>query len=241
MSSNFAALTKSHKIIASKKRARREQVKEVTFDEDARRDFLTGFHKRKVQKKEEAKKKAQEREKQERLEARREQRRMLAERAAENAEQVEKAYRQAITGEDSADEDSGTVFTSGAEDKGHSLVDEEYEDEEHLATVTVVEDFEPETLIYGPGPSSPHVPHEQSQPPPRRIEPEKRKPKLTSKLATGTKRMHAKTATRAKDIKYQTKSERKTERNKQRGRKLEKAALAGGKASRKRSSGRSKR
>lgn len=36
------------------------------------RDFLTGFHKRKVAKKEEAKKKAQDREKQERLEARRE-------------------------------------------------------------------------------------------------------------------------------------------------------------------------
>ena len=36
------------------------------------REFLTGFHKRKLQKKEQAKKKAQDREKQERLEARRE-------------------------------------------------------------------------------------------------------------------------------------------------------------------------
>ena len=36
------------------------------------RDFLTGFHKRKLQKKEDAKKKAVEREKQERLDARRE-------------------------------------------------------------------------------------------------------------------------------------------------------------------------
>ena len=36
------------------------------------REFLTGFHKRKLQKKEAAKQKAKEREKQERLEARRE-------------------------------------------------------------------------------------------------------------------------------------------------------------------------
>ena len=88
--SNLAVLTRSHKIIASKKRAKKEQVKEVVFDEDARRcvsvlfmntristnddyrEFLTGFHKRKLQKKEVAKQKAVQREKEERLEARRE-------------------------------------------------------------------------------------------------------------------------------------------------------------------------
>ncbi len=35
--SNIAVLTKSHNIIAAKKRARKEQVKEVVFDETARR------------------------------------------------------------------------------------------------------------------------------------------------------------------------------------------------------------
>lgn len=34
--SNLAVLTKSHKIIASKKRAKKEQIKEVLFDDDAR-------------------------------------------------------------------------------------------------------------------------------------------------------------------------------------------------------------
>ena len=71
---------------------------------------MTGFHKRKVAKKEAARSRAKEREKQERLEARREvrlhlsvvlllvlipciqQRRLLRERAFENAAQVEKAY-----------------------------------------------------------------------------------------------------------------------------------------------------
>lgn len=35
--SNLAVLTKSHQIIARKKRAKKEQVKEVVFDDDARR------------------------------------------------------------------------------------------------------------------------------------------------------------------------------------------------------------
>jgi ribosomal RNA-processing protein 17 len=94
MASNIQLLTHAHKIVKAKKRQKREQVKAVVFDEDARRcafirsfssfliiialcpsfsrEFLTGFHKRKLAKKEEGKKKAQAREKQQRLEARRE-------------------------------------------------------------------------------------------------------------------------------------------------------------------------
>ena len=87
MPNNVALLTRSHKAIAAKKKARREQIKEITFDDEARRyvfhlysflssfflrEFLTGFHKRKLAKKEAARGRAKEREKQERLEARRE-------------------------------------------------------------------------------------------------------------------------------------------------------------------------
>jgi ribosomal RNA-processing protein 17 len=35
-------LTRSHRAIASKRRARREQPKEILFDETARFEFLTG-------------------------------------------------------------------------------------------------------------------------------------------------------------------------------------------------------
>jgi ribosomal RNA-processing protein 17 len=35
--SNLSVLTQSHQAIASKKRAKQEQVKEVVFDDDARR------------------------------------------------------------------------------------------------------------------------------------------------------------------------------------------------------------
>lgn len=88
-SSNLATLTHSHRIVAAKRRAKKEQIKEIVFDDAARRyvlqgydsvdipdggtrEFLTGFHKRKLQKKEVAKKKALERERHERLEAKRE-------------------------------------------------------------------------------------------------------------------------------------------------------------------------
>lgn len=87
--SNIAVLTRAHSVVAAKKRAKREQIKEVLFDDDARRhlfrssfsvtalttphrEFLTGFHKRKLAKAEAARAKAKEREKQERLETRRE-------------------------------------------------------------------------------------------------------------------------------------------------------------------------
>ena len=84
---NIALLTRSHNAIAAKRRAKHAQIKEIVFDDEARRcvlaspwctrptihrSFLTGFHKRKVERREHAKKKAQLREKQERLETRRE-------------------------------------------------------------------------------------------------------------------------------------------------------------------------
>ncbi|KAI0305546.1 hypothetical protein B0F90DRAFT_1698947, partial [Multifurca ochricompacta] len=113
-----------------KKRQKSKQVEAVVFDEIARSEFLTGFHKRKLAKKEESKKKALAREKQERLEARREQRRMLADQAAQNAAKVEEAF-------------GGFVQSFGLEQEA------EYSDEEQLATVTIVEDFDPSTLIHG--------------------------------------------------------------------------------------------
>jgi ribosomal RNA-processing protein 17 len=92
MASNVDLLTQSYKVVKAKKRTKLGKANPVVFDEDARRcvhiwppfrysvrrmtlqsrEFLTGFHKRKLAKKEESKKRAQAREKEERLEARRE-------------------------------------------------------------------------------------------------------------------------------------------------------------------------
>lgn len=70
--SNVAVLTHENKIWSRKKKQKKEQVKEVLFDDTARREFLTGFHKRKLARKEAGKAKALEKERQHRLEERRE-------------------------------------------------------------------------------------------------------------------------------------------------------------------------
>lgn len=40
-SSNLSVLTKSHKIVAAKRRAKKEQIKEIVFDDTARRYVLS--------------------------------------------------------------------------------------------------------------------------------------------------------------------------------------------------------
>ncbi|KAF9066162.1 nucleolar protein 12-domain-containing protein [Rhodocollybia butyracea] len=216
MSSNLNILTQSHFAIAEKKRAKRTAVKEVIFDDAARHEYLTGFHKRKVAKTEAARKKAIEREKQQRQEDRREQRRMLRERAVENAAEIEKAY--------------GADSTSFAEDldewrgisESNEQKEKEYEDEEVLATVAIVEDFDPDTLLHGP--TKPEA-SSSSLPAPA---PPHRKKSSDSQPSKKPK---------PKKIRYQTKDARKADRTKQRARRTEKAELAGGKASRKSSKG----
>ncbi|KAI0063607.1 hypothetical protein BV25DRAFT_1899214 [Artomyces pyxidatus] len=222
MPSNIAVLTKSHTIVASKKRQKREQVKEILFDDDARRfrEFLTGFHKRKLAKKEEGRKKAQEREKQERLEARREQRRMLAEKAAENAARVEEAY--GGLARDGEDEEWAGI---GSSSKPAREAEAEYSDEEQMATVTVVEDFDPDVLIHG-APREPDV-NPYSSPDARAKEKAKAKEDDVKDVGRKPK------STPAKKIRYEGKAARVREKTKQRARRTEKAERAGGKASRK--------
>lgn len=92
-----------------------------------------------------------------------------------------------------------------------------YEDEDVVATVAVVEDFDPDTLIYGDSVTKPSTPAQfasqsESNSQPRR------------------ERVHKK----PQRIRYETKDARKAERSKQRARRTEKAELARGKKSKKR-------
>jgi len=254
VSSNLAVLTNSHKVIAAKKRAKREQIKEVVFDDTARREFLTGFHKRKLQKKEDAKKKAIDREKQERQEARREKRKLLAERAAKNAAETEKAYGASVD-EEAAGEWSGIAGPSRRQ-ADPVLREEEYEYEEEVATVTVVEDFDPDALIHGPnalgrgpqlqdGTSSPSDLSGVHDVAASTLRSSKKlpgtKPRQIESSHVERTKAKSKTNTKAKDKKYQTAAARKVDRLKQKRRQTEKAERAGGKASRKSVSVRRKR
>ena len=58
------------------KRRKVEQVEEITFNPEARQEYLTGFHKRKLQRIENARDAAAKREKEERVKARKEVRRL---------------------------------------------------------------------------------------------------------------------------------------------------------------------
>ena len=89
---------------------------------------------------------------------------------------------------------------------------EEYQDTEHLATVTVVEDFDPHALIHGPPKQPGHIvpgPKTMSKPAP--------KPKTNNKA----EKLKRKGKTR-----YQTKDASRLERTKQRARRTKKEAHA---------------
>ena len=124
---------------------------------------------------------------------------------------------------------------AGSSTKENNEHDDEYEDEETHATVTIIEDFDPDTIIHGEPrtdtlvtPSSPTS------------QPEARQPQtLTSKKA-----LHGSTTKvkpKEKKIRYETKDARRREQKKQRARRKEKAELAGGKAARKSKTNGSKR
>jgi ribosomal RNA-processing protein 17 len=123
-----------------------------------------------------------------------------------------------IKGTFSVDTDAEDEW-SGIETKGKQM-EEEYQDEEILATVTVVEDFDPDSIIHGPPPCASH---------------ESRPTVTTTKLARDN--TPSKKPPKGKNkVKYETKAERRVEQRKQRARRTEKAELAGGKASRKNAS-----
>lgn len=240
MTSNIKSLTQSHKVIRAKKKQKREQVQAVVFDEDARREFLTGFHKRNLAKKEVRKEKALAREKQEHLEARREQRRILAEQAVQNAAKVEEAYGGFVQDAESDDEEWNGIASAPSNDAGLEQ-ETAYSDEEQLATVTIVEDFDPSTLIHGPAPSEPQAESPPSPPPPA-SSPRRQKGGERERVrdAEGRRTSKGKNTT-TKKARYETKAARRATHAKQRARRTEKAELAGGKGARKTKAGRKKR
>ena len=206
---------------------------------------------------------------------------MLAERAITNAAEVEKAYGGGVgtsslylvciypftdhspTLDDASDEEDQHLPSSSRRQQKKSQgqvvqpEEEEYQDDAQLATVTVIEDFDPDTIIHGPPRIQISHPNDdaemttsQSRPltkgksqsalPPITAEQAKARAKANiSAKSSSTSRTKPKTKLKmSKRVKYQTKVERGVERKKQRARRTEKAERAGGKASRKGSSSR---
>ena len=107
----------------------------------------------------------------------------------------------------------------------------EYSDEEQLATVTVMEDFDPSLILY----NSTDPDTEQQRP---LLKPPAPAPPAPSSLSREkASRKDDGLATKNVKVRYETKAARKATRATQRARRTEKAERAGGKAARKKVGG----
>jgi ribosomal RNA-processing protein 17 len=128
------------------------------------------------------------------------------------------------------DEDDSNHEWSGIETDATPREQEaEYSDEEHLATVTVVEDFDLGSLMYGPERTvAPGVNTESPEP----VDATKAAKRTATSIPVA-KKASTKASANAKKFKYQTAAARKADKRKQRARHAEKAERAGGKQHRK--------
>ncbi|OAA58968.1 protein required for cell viability [Niveomyces insectorum RCEF 264] len=139
-----------------KKRKAEFAIEEISFDNDARADYLTGFHKRKVQRQKQAQEIAVEKARQEKIAFRKQLREQRQQAAEAHVQQVNEALREArraggdITedegGKSGEDDDSSDDVWTGFNDEQPpppppppDFVDheEEYIDEDRFTTVTV--------------------------------------------------------------------------------------------------------
>ncbi|KAI0120054.1 nucleolar protein 12-domain-containing protein [Nemania sp. FL0031] len=130
-----------------KKRKRQHTIEEIKFDDDARAEYLTGFHKRKLQRAKHAREQAAERERQEKIEARKQLREDRKREVEEHVSQVNTALKQAAQAgyiendegesseEDTVEEWGGFQDTPVQQDLINH--EEEYIDEDRFTTVTV--------------------------------------------------------------------------------------------------------
>ncbi|KAL1968511.1 hypothetical protein VTN77DRAFT_1721 [Rasamsonia byssochlamydoides] len=126
----------------AKRRKLTSAVEEITFDPVARHEFLTGFHKRKLQRTRAAQEYAQKKAREER---RLERKKLREERAAEYQRMVEETRRR-MEEELNSDTDSGSENNSGEEEEWEGFdepppvdYEAEYIDEDKYTTVTVEE------------------------------------------------------------------------------------------------------
>ncbi|KAJ1719933.1 hypothetical protein LPJ53_005376 [Coemansia erecta] len=129
MSDNTAVLTKGAQIYSKKRKARKEQVEEVSFDPKDRRTFLTGFHKRKVQRRERAVEQAKLREREEKLLLRKERREQQHEALVNKIRENKSIYGIVDSDSDELGNSQSGDESAGAED-GEGSGQEESGDEE---------------------------------------------------------------------------------------------------------------
>ncbi|ORY28293.1 hypothetical protein BCR39DRAFT_535334 [Naematelia encephala] len=214
--SNVSLLTEGQAYINRAKKVRREQIEEIKFDDEARREWLSGFSKRKKAKLEERRARAKKRDHEAHLEERREARKELRERAAENVKTVRKAL--GLADEDQESSEAGPSSPLPKEDE-----EEVYSDDDQQATITITEDFDPILSTLPPPPLARRIPlgdSELEMPASSR----RAQKKAAASVAEKTKSKDASGKERVKSM--ETKSERRMGRAKESQRRKEKATLA---------------
>ncbi|RIA91967.1 nucleolar protein 12-domain-containing protein [Glomus cerebriforme] len=143
---NLTVLTEGSKIYAKKRKNRIEQVPEVVFDETARREFLTGFHKRKLERKAKAKESALQFSKQERAKARKAAKESVKEQIKQRLAKLQDAInkRNGIIGCESEKEEEETNNSDNEKNnnKEPNVIQTEFRSPDNTkTTVTIIEDF----------------------------------------------------------------------------------------------------
>ncbi|KAI9158786.1 Ribosomal RNA-processing protein [Paramyrothecium foliicola] len=124
----------------SKKRKTTFAIEEISFDNDARQEYLTGFHKRKLQRKKHAQEEAAKRAHQEKLDMRKQIREERRREVEEHVESVNRMLRESGAVVPEIEQESADEEWDGFPDKPDlEIVDheEEYIDEDRYTTVTV--------------------------------------------------------------------------------------------------------
>ncbi|KAH7318757.1 nucleolar protein 12-domain-containing protein [Stachybotrys elegans] len=148
----------------SKKRKNTSAIEEISFDNDARQEFLTGFHKRKQQRIKHAQEEAAKKARQEKLETRKHIREERRREVEEHVQNVNKMLREAGAAvpdleEESSEEEEAEEWAGFPDRPELEIIDheEEYIDEDRYTTVTVES-----VSVSRDGLSKPEVPGENS-------------------------------------------------------------------------------
>ncbi|KAI5810177.1 nucleolar protein 12-domain-containing protein [Peziza echinospora] len=125
-------------VTTSKRKAPTESIE---FDKSARADYLTGFHKRKVQRTKQAQAEAAKKAREEKISDRKRLREIRKQELEEHVEAVQAALKPQTLGDSSDEESDDSASVSEDEDddipRAPTLHLEEYVDEEKFTTVTV--------------------------------------------------------------------------------------------------------
>ncbi|KAI7902422.1 nucleolar protein 12-domain-containing protein [Cokeromyces recurvatus] len=134
---NTDILSAGSKIYAKKRKAKEDIVESVDFDEASRTEFLTGFHKRKLERKKKTKEKYAKLAREEKLRNRREMREQRQRLADKNIQEMAAMLRTNIEESDTFDSEEGE---EEEQPKKEPKV-KEFKGKSTLTTVTVIEDL----------------------------------------------------------------------------------------------------